>query len=91
MQGQYLVTILKDISNDVLHAQIRDDLTLALRGFVVKSQIPNLTLDHSFDHNSCILGLNEQCEGTLGIYILKSFQWYFEAQFGACLPFLLRF
>jgi hypothetical protein len=34
-------------------------LTLILRGFVVGSQIPNLTPNPSFDHNSCILCLNE--------------------------------
>jgi hypothetical protein len=33
----------KDLSNNVLHAPIGDHLTPALRGFVVKSQIPNLT------------------------------------------------
>ncbi len=57
-----------DFSNGVLHALIRDHLTPTLKGFVLESQIPNLTPNHSFDHNSCILGLNEQCEGTLGIY-----------------------
>jgi hypothetical protein len=39
-------------------------LTLALKGFVIESQIPNLT--HAlFYHNSCKLDLNEQCKGTL--------------------------
>jgi hypothetical protein len=33
----------KYLSNGVLHTLIEDDLTLALKGFVVKSQIPNLT------------------------------------------------
>jgi hypothetical protein len=43
-----------DISNGVLHALIRTHLTLALKGFVVKSQILNLIPNHSFDHSSCI-------------------------------------
>jgi hypothetical protein len=66
----------KDISNGVSHVPIKNHLTLALRGFLVENQILNLVLDPSFDHNSCILGLNEQCKGTLGIYTSKPFQWY---------------
>jgi hypothetical protein len=57
----------KDLSNNVLHASIGDNLTFALRGFVVGNQILNLTPILFFYHNSCISGLNEQCEGTLGI------------------------
>jgi hypothetical protein len=48
-----------DIFNSVLHAPIENHLTSTLRGFVVGTQIPNLTPASSFDHNSCILGLNE--------------------------------
>jgi hypothetical protein len=62
-----------DIFNEVFHYPIGDDLTPTPRGFVVGSQIGNLTLDPSFDHNSCISGVNGQCKGTLGIYTLKSF------------------
>jgi hypothetical protein len=43
-----------------LHAPIKDDLTFALRGFVVESQIFNLIPDLSFDQNSCVSSLNEQ-------------------------------
>jgi len=50
----------KDLSNGLLHAPIKDHSTFALRGFVFESQIPNLTPGPSFDHNTCILGLNEQ-------------------------------
>ncbi len=57
------INSLKDLSNGVLHILIKDYLTPTLRGFMVKSQIPNLTPAPSFDHNSCILGLHEQCEG----------------------------
>jgi hypothetical protein len=58
----------KDISNGALHAPIRVHLTFDLKGFVVGSQIFNLTFDpFKKNHNSCILGLNKQCEGTLGI------------------------
>jgi hypothetical protein len=53
----------KYISNGLLHAPIKDHLTFALRGFVVRNQIPNLTFDPSFDHNSCISYLNEKYEG----------------------------
>jgi hypothetical protein len=44
----------KDIFNGVLQAPIRAHLALTLKGFVVGSQILNLTLNLSFDHNSCI-------------------------------------
>jgi hypothetical protein len=53
----------KDLSNTILHPPIEDHLTFALRGFVVRNQIPNLTFDPSFDHNSCISYLNEKYEG----------------------------
>jgi hypothetical protein len=51
----------KDLSNSVLHAPIKYHLTPSLRGF------ENLILDFSFDHNSCLSSLNEQCEGNLTI------------------------
>ncbi len=63
----------KDLSNSVKHAPIRLHLTLAFKGFVVRNQIPNFTPALSFDHNSCKLGLNKQCEGTLIIYTLGPF------------------
>ncbi len=66
----------KNIFKGVSHAPIRDHLTFILRGFVIRSQIFNLTPALSFDHNSCILGLNEQCKGTLGICTSRPFQWY---------------
>jgi hypothetical protein len=67
----------KDLFNNLLHAQIGNLLTLAQRWFVVENQISNLTPSLSFDHNSCISYLNEQWDGTLGIYTSKTFQWYF--------------
>jgi hypothetical protein len=51
-----------DLSNGVLHALIKDHLTPALKGFVVESQNFNLTLNYIFNHNPCILGINEQCK-----------------------------
>ncbi len=52
----------KNLSNSVSYASIRDHLIHTIKGFRVKNQIPNLTLGLSCDHNSCILGLNEQCK-----------------------------
>jgi hypothetical protein len=80
----------KDFYKRVSHTPIKDHLTLALRRFVVGSQIPNLTPNLSFDHNSCISCLNEQCEGTLGIYTLIPFQWY-SKKFGVFFCFKPRF
>ncbi len=59
-QVHYFIT-LKKIFLVVYCAPIRDNLTPVLRGFVVGSQIFNLTFALSFDHNSCISCLNEQC------------------------------
>jgi hypothetical protein len=42
---------LKDLSNNVLHALIKDHLTLFLKRFVVGSQIKILTFALSFAHN----------------------------------------
>jgi hypothetical protein len=81
----------KIISKGVSHALIRDYLTLALRGFVIGSQILNLTPTLSFDHNSCILSLNEQCEGTLAFTPQDLSNGILGAQFGACLFFQPRF
>jgi hypothetical protein len=76
-----------DLSKVVLHAPIKNHWTLALRGFVIGSENFNLIPALSFDHNSCILGLNEHCKNILGIYTSRPFQWYHGAQFGACLFF----
>jgi hypothetical protein len=81
----------KDLFNNVLHASIGDHLTLTLRGFVVRNQISNLTLDSSFDHNSCILGLNEQCKGISSYTLQDLSNGIHGAQFDVCLPFQLRF
>jgi len=67
----------KDISNGVWHTPIKAYLAHTLKGFMVGSEIFNLNLNPSFDYNSCISSLNEQCKGILGSYILKHFQWYF--------------
>ncbi len=80
----------RDISNGVWHAPIKAYLAPFLKGFVVGSEIFNLTIDLSFDYNSCISSLNDWCKGILGSYIFKYFQWYFGAQIGVCLPFQLK-
>ncbi len=38
-------------------------------------KFPIWLLAPSFDHNSCNLGLNEQCDGTLSIYTSRPFEW----------------
>jgi len=45
---------------------------------MVGSQIGNLTLDPSFDHNLCFKYPNGSCEPVLDIYIPIFFQWYKE-------------
>ncbi len=63
----------KNLSNRVLHAPIKDHLTIFLKRFVVGNQIKNLILAFSFNYNSCISSLNNQCEGILCIYISNLF------------------
>jgi hypothetical protein len=47
------------------------------RGFVVRNQTPNLTLDPFFAHlYSCISSLNGQCKVILNIDTSKKIQWY---------------
>jgi hypothetical protein len=73
IRRQYLIALQKVFSNGVSHFPIKPHLTFAFKGFMLKSQIPNLTPTPSFDHNSCKLGLNKQCEGTLNIYASRNF------------------
>jgi hypothetical protein len=54
----------KYLSNGVWHSPIGVHLTPTFKRFVVESQIPNLILAPSFDHNSCKSALNEQCKST---------------------------
>ncbi len=49
-ERQISYSLQKNISKNVLHASIKSHLTPNLRGFVVGSQIPNLTPSPSFDH-----------------------------------------
>jgi hypothetical protein len=65
----------KDLSNSVLHISIEFHLTPTFKRCVVGNQISNLTPSFSFDHNSCTLGLNEQCEGILSIYASIKILW----------------
>jgi hypothetical protein len=62
-------------------------LTLAFKGFVVKSQIPNLIPAPSFDHNSCKLSLNEQSKAFEASMLQNLCNGFLGAQFGACFPF----
>jgi hypothetical protein len=47
----------KDLSNGGYHVPIGLHLTLFFKGFMVESQIFNLTATLFIDHNSCKLGL----------------------------------
>jgi len=91
MQGKYFIAFKKKKFNNLLHASIRDHLMPTLRGFMVRNQIPNLTLGSSFDHNSCILSLNEQCKNILAIALQDLSNGILGAQFYFILPCQLRF
>ncbi len=81
----------KDLSNNVLYTPIGDHLTPALRGFVVKSQIPNLTLAFLLiiTHAHKVY-MNKEKE----LYASKLqdlFNGILGALFGVCLHFQPRF
>ncbi len=63
----------KGLFNNVQNTLIGIHLTPIFKGFFIKSQILNLTLAPSFDHNSCKSRLNEQCVDTLNMYASKPF------------------
>jgi hypothetical protein len=46
------------------------------KGIYGRKSNSQFDLDFSFDHNSCVLSLNEQCNDTLGFYTSRPFQWY---------------
>ncbi len=58
MRGEYLIALKKVFPNNVQHALIKAHLTPTFQGFVVGTQILNLTLTLSFEHNSCKSCLN---------------------------------
>jgi hypothetical protein len=59
-QGQYFIPLKRSFQWCMARPNQSSFGPLLLRGFMVKSQIPNLTRNPSLDHNSCILGLNKQ-------------------------------
>ncbi len=66
----------KYLSNGVQHTPIRPHLAPAFKGFMVGSQISNLTPTPSFDHNLCKSSLNEQYQSTLNIHVSRPFEWH---------------
>ncbi len=66
----------QELSNNVLHSTCthRDRVDSWL--LVVESQIANLTLDPSFDHNLCCRCPNGSCKAILDIYTSRPFQLY---------------
>jgi hypothetical protein len=65
-----------DLSNDMWHATCTQGNRVDSRLLVVGSQIVNLTLGLSFDHNLCFKCPNGWCEPILNIYVSIASQWY---------------
>ncbi len=65
-----------ELSNGVSHSTYTHRVRLDSRLLVVESQIANLTLGLSFDHNLCCRCPNGSCEGILDIYTSRPFQQY---------------
>jgi hypothetical protein len=60
------------------HATCTQDNRVNSRLLVVKSQITNLTFDHSFGHNLCYKCRNGRCKPIFGMYSSRDFQSYKE-------------
>jgi hypothetical protein len=58
----------KCLSYGLYHTRVKFHFTPTFKGFVVRSQIPNLTPTLFFYHNSCKSCLNGQCKGTSNVY-----------------------
>jgi hypothetical protein len=67
-----------ELSNYVSHATCTQGHRVDSQFFVVGSQIANLTLKLSFDHNLCFKCWNGSCEPISDIFVSISFQWYKE-------------
>jgi hypothetical protein len=67
-----------ELSNGLSHIPCTHGNRVNSQLLMVRSQIVNLTLDHSFGHNLCYRCPNGQCEPILGIYALTAFRWYKE-------------
>jgi hypothetical protein len=78
----------RDLSNDVSHSQIGHQQRVDSQLLVVGSQTASLTPGPSFAHNLGDRCPNAQCEGILGIYASRPFQWHEEHPnarcFGSC-------
>ncbi len=68
----------RDLSNGMLYNACTPRNQVDSRLLVVESQIANLILDLSFDHNLCFRCPNGLCEPILNIYVSITFQCYKE-------------
>jgi hypothetical protein len=68
----------QELSNGVSHSTWAHRNWVDSWLLVVGSQIANLTLDLSFDHNLCYRYPNGSYETILNIYTSKPFRWYKE-------------
>jgi hypothetical protein len=74
IRWQYLIALKKIFPTMYFMPQLEIIWPMFYRDLWLKIKFPIWFLTF-LDHNSCILGLNEQCEGTLGIYTSRPFQW----------------
>ncbi len=79
----------RKISNVALHISIH--LTHVSLNLVVKGQIVNLILNHSFGHNLDFKSPNGKCKPTFNIYVSNFFNGLKKCQFGQGLLFLFLF
>ncbi len=74
----------RELFNCVSHFTCTHRDRVDSRLLVVGSQIVNLTLGLSFDHNLCCRCPNGSCEAILNIYTSRPFQWYKEHPNARC-------
>jgi hypothetical protein len=68
----------RNFSKGMWHATCTQGNMVDSQLLVVGSQIVNLILGPSFDHNLCFRCPNESCKPISDIYVPRAFQWYKE-------------
>jgi len=83
-------SLLRDLSNAMLHSWSAHQESIDSRLLMVESQTVSLTPDPSFAHNLGCKCPNDQCEAILYIYTSRPFQWHEEHPNARCFGLCCR-
>jgi inhibitor of KinA sporulation pathway (predicted exonuclease) len=91
LQSEKIYHLRIKLSNVALHISIQCHLAHVSLILVVRGQIVNLILNHSFGHNLNFKSPNGKCKPTFNINVLKKFNGLKKCQFGEGLLFSFFF